>query len=324
MSNKDNRFTNPYYLYAIAFHEDEEDLCAMEMRALFGAEPEQGCVCSEINIDPSRSPFIREKLTVSIEGQNVENIAEQAGHAILLEGKTFKVVFMETDGGVDYDRQREVERQVGWQIHGKAEMRRPERLFGIAYAGDKWLFGTYEKSTAMWLKHNKKPQPYSTALSTRVARAVVNIAAADKAVDVIKLIDPCCGIGTVVIEALSMGIDTVGYDNNPLALKGARINLAHFGMPDVVKLTDMRTLELGSELRYDAAIIDLPYNLCSVMTSNERLEMLVSASKLARRIIVVTTETIDASIEQAGLLIIDRCVVRKGSFARQVIVCESE
>jgi tRNA G10 N-methylase Trm11 len=321
-SKTKNELLNLPYVYAVSFHEDEEELCRMEMRSLFGVEHDQGCVRSNINIDPSRSPFIRGKLTVSLEGANVDHIAEQAEDDVRLEGQTFKVVFIETDDRITYDQQREIERQIGWRIQGKAEMRNPERLFGIACMKGSWLFGAYEKSEAMWLKHNKKPQPYSTALSTRVARAVVNIAAGDSAPEKLKLIDPCCGIGTVVIEALSMGIDMVGFDSNPLAVKGARVNLAHFGMPGVVTLADMRILKPAGG-RFDAAIIDLPYNLCSVMPAGERLEMLLSASRLAGRVIIVTTEMIDDSINQAGLAIQDRCTVRKGSFIRQVISCMS-
>jgi tRNA G10 N-methylase Trm11 len=148
-----------------------------------------------------------------------------------------------------------------------------------------------------------------------VARAVVNIAV--PVVDGTRLIDPCCGIGTVVIEALSMGIDATGFDNNPLAVRGARVNLAHFGMPDVVRLADMRSL--GG--RYDSAIVDLPYNLCSVISAGERLEILESARRLADRIVIVTTGMIDDSLAQAGLVIEDRCVVRKGRFERQIILC---
>ncbi|WP_308637668.1 TRM11 family SAM-dependent methyltransferase [Paenibacillus silvisoli] len=229
--------------------------------------------------------------------------------------------------GFDFDRQRAIEKEIGWRIVGKAEMRQPDVWLGVAFAEGRFLFGEYAKSEAAWLKHNDKPQPYSTALSTRVARAVVNIAAptADS-----RLIDPCCGIGTVLIEALSMGISIVGFDINPLALKGARINLAHFGMPDVVKLTDMTTLDpamfparqsVGSLSPFDAAIIDLPYNLCSKLPSAERLAMLRSAGRLADRVVLVTTEQIDEDIAESGFVILDRCVARKGKFERQVIAC---
>ena len=44
-----------------------------------------------------------------------------------------------------------------------------------------------------------------------------------------------------------MGIDIVGCDINPLAVRGARVNLDHFGMPNVVSIADMRTLGLVGE-----------------------------------------------------------------------------
>lgn len=309
------------YLYPVASHEDEDELFRMEMRALFGVEPSGGCVIIDKKIEPSRSPFIRGRLSVLVCAETLSGVAEQVGDAVRLDGRTFKVSYV--GGEADYDSQRAAEKKVGWGIQGKADMRRPDRLFGLAHAQGRFWFGEYEKSEAAWLLHNGKPQPYSTALGTRVARAVVNIAAPDIRAG-LRVIDPCCGIGTVLIEALSMGIDIVGFDLNPLALKGARINLAHFGMPDVVKRADMRTLVPGTEGPYDAAIVDLPYNLCSVLPAEERLAMLGSARRLARRAVIVTTEPIDDAVAQAGWTITDRCVVRKGKFERQIIACERD
>ena len=302
------------YVYAVGWHEDERELCALEMTELLGSEPREGCVTSCRSIDPWRSPFIRAKLTVAAQSRSLEGLDAFAA-GLELEGRTFKVVFMDTDGTVDYDRRRECERQVGWSIRGKAEMRAPGLLFGLARVGGMWLFGMYEKGEAVWLKHSSKPRPYSTALSSRVARAVVNIAA--PAGSGVRLIDPCCGTGTVLIEALSMGMDCAGYDINPLAVRGARVNLAHFGLPDVAKQADMCGLPGG----YDAAIVDLPYNLCSIMPEDRRLDMLRSAARLAERIVIVTTEDIDDALERAGLEIVARCAARKGRFERQIIVC---
>ncbi|REE78777.1 tRNA G10 N-methylase Trm11 [Paenibacillus taihuensis] len=313
------------FYYPVSCHEDEQDLCDLEMRSLFGVEPHRGYVISDKNVDPSRSPFVRGKLTVQLTADDAAGIAAQVGEAVALEGRTFKVIFVGGDVPVDFDQQRAIEKEIGWRMIGKAEMRQPDRLFGVAIAGGRYLFGEFAKSEALWLKHNEKPQPYSTALSTRVARAVVNIAAPHITAD-LRVIDPCCGIGTVIIEALSMGIDIVGYDLNPLALKGARVNLAHFGMPDVAHRADMTQLQLetadGDDIPpYDAAIIDLPYNLCSKLPSEERLAMLQSARRLAARVVIVTTEPIDDDIAAARLVVTDRCVVRKGKFERQVIVC---
>ncbi|QHW35064.1 RNA methyltransferase [Paenibacillus rhizovicinus] len=293
----------------------------MEMRALFGVEARNGYVIIDKNVDPSRSPFLRGRLDVILTAEDPAGIAEQVANAVQLDGQTFKVTFV--SGGLAFDEQRAAEKEIGWRIHGQADMRYPDRLFGVAHVQGRYWFGEYVKSEPMWLKHNDKPQPYSTALGTRVARAVANIAVPDIRAGV-RAIDPCCGIGTVLIEARSMGIDMIGYDLNPLALKGARINLAHFGMPDVVKRADMTLLEPGEDGPFDAAVLDLPYNLCSVLPDEERLAMLRSARRLADKVVIVTTEPIDEAISQAGLRITDRCTVRKGKFQRQVIACESD
>jgi 16S rRNA G966 N2-methylase RsmD len=337
------------FLYTYACHEDEAQLCLLELRSLFGSRSNSGVktsdntidktidksaaelneglaispkgvepylkyVLSPIGIDPSRSPFIKQRLEVGFTSGSVEGIAD-AVSTLALQEATFKVIFVETDKSLNYQEQRTVERQVGAAIKGKAEMRIPQQLFGIARVDGRWLFGECLIPKAVWLEHNSKPQNYSTALSTRMARAVANIAVPFP--QGIRAIDPCCGMGTVLIEALSMGIDMIGTDLNPLAVRGARTNLAHFAMPDVAALQDMRTFT-GS---YDAAVLDMPYNLCSVLSPEEQLTMLKSLRRLADRAVVITTEEIDPLIASAGFIIVDRCLVRKGSFSRQVLVC---
>lgn len=162
----------------------------------------------------------------------------------------------------------------------------------------------------------KKPREYSTALSTRVARAAANIAVPHPAG--VKAIDPCCGIGTVLVEALSMGIDIVGRDINPLVVDGSRENIAHFGYECDVKVSPIA--EVNGE--YDAAIIDMPYNLYTHATPEEQLDIIRHARRIADRAVIVTSETMDHMIIEAGFAIIDRCTVRKQMFSRQVLVCE--
>ena len=98
-------------------------------------------------------------------------------------------------------------------IEGEADVRNPERVFGIVPLGGRWYFGHYVESEPVWY-HHIKPRSYSTSLSTRVARSVANIAVPNP--EGVRAIDPCCGIGTVVVEALSMGINIVGRDISPL------------------------------------------------------------------------------------------------------------
>lgn len=308
------REPQPMYIYPYACHEDERPLCEMELRILLDAPVTARYVRSEQEVDPSRSPFVHGRLNVVCRAPSLEAIAEAAS-SLELHGRTFKLRYIEADGEADYGERRRIERLVGAHFRGKAEMKRPEYLYGLAYADGEWLLGDYVESESVWLRHNDKPRHYSTALGTRTARAIANIAVPQP--ENIRAVDPCCGIGTVLIEAKSMGIHMDGFDLNPLAAIGARENLAFFGLAGDVVVADMRTLE-G---RYDALVLDLPYNLCSVLTAGERLEMLNAARRLAGRCVIVATEDIEGELAAAGMTAEERCVVRKGNFARYVWLC---
>ncbi|MFC5469366.1 TRM11 family SAM-dependent methyltransferase [Cohnella suwonensis] len=309
------------YYYLTASSEEENELRRMEARALFGTEGGGGALLSEAKIDPSRSPFLKLRVDVRFEAADLSGIAEQAA-TLDLAGATFKVLALDNgatgeDGKFDYGEKRAMEREIGGRMRGTADMREPDRIFGFARAGGRWLFGECAMGEAVWLRHNDKPRKYSTALSTRVARAVANIAVPRP--EGVRAIDPCCGIGTVLVEARSMGIDIVGREINPLAATGARENLAYFGYGDTkVTLGDMREIEET----YDVAIVDLPYNLCSVLPDGEKLAMLRSARRFARRVVLVTVEDVDRFVAGAGFAIVDRCGVSKGKFVRTVLVCE--
>lgn len=308
----------PEYVYTYACHEDEQALCRLEFKQLFGSDPHRGLVVSPVEQDPSRSPFVKQRITVELAGDTLEQLAEQA-KSLELGGATFKIQYAGNGGDVPivYEEERAIERLIGANVRGKAEMRTPERRYGVVRGADgSWRLGLIVDNEAVWLQHRDKPRQYSTALTTRVARAVCNIAAPRP--QGIRVIDPCCGMGTVLIEALSMGFAATGCDVNPLAVEGARDNLAHFGYPDVVALRDMREVTES----YDAAIVDLPYNLCSVLSELDQLELLTAVRRFARRAVLISTQPIDRPAERVGFRIADRCEVRKGRFVRHVLLCE--
>ncbi|RIX49418.1 RNA methyltransferase [Paenibacillus nanensis] len=310
-------------LYTYARHEDEAELCGLELRSMLGGDGDAAIgsgtayVVSDQPPDVNRSPFFKRRLEKRFADANLQELLERLPD-ILLHGRTFKVLYMQGDEPFDYREQRELERLAGARLQGKADMKKPELLFGLSKYKGQWLFGPCEENEALWLRHQHKPQNYSTALPTRAARALVNIAAGSAHPDAVRLIDPCCGMGTVIIEALSMGMRIAGIDANPLAVRGARNNLNHFGYPDVVRLGDMK----DETEHYDAAIVDLPYNLCSVLLAEEALEMLRAVRRMADRAVIVATEDMESRLAEASFRIIDRAILSKGSFTRFISVVE--
>ncbi|WEG14788.1 RNA methyltransferase [Pullulanibacillus sp. KACC 23026] len=308
------------YVYTFSCSEEERSLCKLEQRSLFGEDSSGAILTSSIKRDPSRSPFIKERLEVLIRAKTLGELMEELS-ALPALSSSFKVQLLNTNKRpylekIDYEERQRMEREIGQVIRGKADLNNPELLFGLLYDTKEWIFGSYLENKKQWLLHQRKPHHYSTALNTRVARAVVNIALPCPIGKT--LIDPCCGMGTVLIEALSMGIAIEGSDRNPLVMKGARENIIHFGYSGQVLLRDMHDIQD----HFDSAIIDMPYNLCSVISDDEKLRMMRSARRMTDRLVIITVEPLETLINQAGFQMIDRCEVSKSHFTRQILLCE--
>ncbi|CAM3998863.1 TRM11 family SAM-dependent methyltransferase [Lederbergia lenta] len=315
----ENQNRLPVFIYTYSCHEDEKDLCQLEMRAFFGVDSNTNVLKSSKKVDPSRSPFMKQRIEIMYEGESLQAILDQVKE-INLNDSTFKVTSLNNNDldaskRLGHEQRRQIERDIGLQIEGEPDFKQPDNHFGILVFNEYWYFGKYVKSEPVWLHHVKKPRSYSTALSTRVARAVANIAVPDPTG--VRAIDPCCGIGTVLVEALSMNINIVGRDINPLVAIGSRENIAHFGLDGDVTLGPISDVTTD----YDVAIIDMPYNLFTHITPDEQLAILQHARRFAKKVVIITIETIDQMLAEAGFKMMDRCVAKKGSFSRQVLVC---
>ncbi|MFJ7666694.1 TRM11 family SAM-dependent methyltransferase [Lysinibacillus sp. NPDC097195] len=315
-----NEQQNKKYIYTYVHHVDEYDLCRMEMRAFFNHDSKSNFIISNVEVDPSRSPFIEDRLEVLVEENSIDNLKKIIEH-FKVDAKTFKVVCLNTfeignTKKIPQSERRLIERELGLLIEGEPDLDHPEVIFGLILLDDTWYFGIHSKSESIWRKHLHKPHSYSTALSTRVARAVANIAVPRP--QNIHAIDPCCGIGTVIIEALSMGIKIEGRDMNHFVCQGSRENIAYFGLQGKITLGPISEVTQ----HYDVAIIDLPYNLFTHATREDQFDIIKHARRIADKVVIVSIETIDDLIADAGLVILDRCMAKKQRFLRQILLCK--
>lgn len=317
MYNLDKKST---FIYTYVHHVDEFDLCRMEMRAFFGIDTQLNYLWSEKEVNPDRSPFIQDRIEVLYEGETVEDIKD-AVKDLTLGQATYKVVCLNRmDLGetkkIHHTKRRAIEREIGLCIKGEPELDFPEVIFGLLSLENRWYFGHYVRSESIWRKHVHKPNSYSTALNTRLARAISNIAIPQ--IETLRAIDPCCGIGTVLIEALSMGIDIVGRDISPLVCIGARENIAYFELDGIVTKGPISEVQE----HYDVAIIDLPYNLYSHISKEQEYEIIHHARRIADRVLFVSIDPIEHFLNKVGFTIIDRCEAKKQQFVRHILLCE--
>lgn len=94
------------------------------------------------------------------------------------------------------------------------------------------------------------------ALKPPVAAALVLLAqTTPKSV----ILDPCCGSGTILIEAALQGATVCGGDSSPSALAAARTNIAAAGVEACLHLWDAQTLPLVTA-SIDSIVCNLPWD----------------------------------------------------------------
>ena len=304
------------YFYLINFAEQEKELCQLEMKYIFNYRPEEKYILSDIDTNPTRSPFIKEKISILFSGNSIDDLVEQ-----VLENKIayedFKVIYLKSgNGDVDYKERLKSVSAIGYVVKGEPSIHNPKVIIGISKIQDRWILGIYDKNDFQWHIHDKKPYSYSNALSLKVAKTLVNIAVANNYHT--KLVDPCCGIGTVVIEALDLGINVKGYELNELIAGNAQRNLQFFGFENVIEQKDMHTIKE----KFDVAIIDMPYGIFTPTTVEKQNELIKSVALFCKKLILVTITGMDEVLKLEGFNIVDKCSVNKNNFKRYITVCE--
>lgn len=308
------------FIYAFSYNINESELCKLESRHVFQKEEQDKVLFSERKLEPSHSAFIKKRLEVLFFSASYAALLQMISTEAIAE-EDFKLEYLTLEGDNTAYEQRLVKlKEIGLLINGVPDVHQPKRRYALCYYEGHWCFGLLEKNSYAWREHKNKPRSFSNAININIAKALVNIAS--KADREKRLIDTCCGIGTVLLEACFAGQPIVGCDINWRVCVQSRENLAFFNYEASVTRCDVKDMK-G---KYDAAIIDLPYNLFSCADENTHFHIINSAKQLCQRMVIVSTSDITALLEKAGLGLIDTCRIKKRgkkSFERIVWVCES-
>ena len=307
------------YLYSFTYHDTENDLCKLESKYLFDAEDIEKLLFSNIKVEPSSSAFIKSRLELISSSQDYLSLIR----AIKIENIStngFKVEYLVFAGDLTpYDKRLDKLRDIGYSINGNPDYCKPTIIYALCYIDETWVFGILNKDKFVWRKHDQKPASYSNSININIAKSLVNIASGGN--KEATLLDACCGVGTIMLEACFAGYDIEGNDINWKVCKNVRQNLAHFNYKAAVFRSDIKDINK----KYDAVIIDLPYNLLSAATDDDVLHIIESTTKISDLLVIVSISDISKFIESVGYEIIDHCRVNKkgkSSFARRIWVCE--
>jgi tRNA G10 N-methylase Trm11 len=126
-----------------------------------------------------------------------------------------------------------------------------------------------------------------------------------------------------LLEACFAGFKIDGCDINQKTAQNAQDNLAHFHYTATIYHSDIKDISQ----RYDAAIIDLPYNLFTSATDDDIRHIIESTAKISDRLVIVSIDDIADLISDIGFGISNYCSVSKRgktSFSRKLWVCEKD
>lgn len=307
------------YLYVFNYPPEDKDLCALEFRALFKENFVSKYFITNKNFSVDRSVFMKAKIDVWAMDNDFDQLIKKVTN-LHQEYQEFKVIYLKNElTHVDYQETLNKCRELSWGIEGTVNMTKPKHTIAITKLEDNWICGYYHHGIPSWKKHDDKPNTFSNSLDIRLARTLVNIATGDN--DKLTIVDPCCGMATVVLEGLALGLDIEGFDISREISWQARKNLKYYGYDEyLINRVSIHDLEK----HYDVAIMDIPYNLYTPITYEEQCKLIKSSRKICDKMIMVTFEEMSKEINDTGFLIIDGCLRKKTEyvkFGRYIYVC---
>lgn len=304
------------YLYILNYNIEESEMCALEIRRTFHLNPDKKYFFTAQKQEVTRSLFTKKRLEIIYQGNSIQDIVDQIEKDVLTYDG-YKVEYVEIEGNEKhYHDKNDMTYKVGYAILGDFMMKNPNYLFGVTEIDGIYYFGKLTKNNQDWHKHDDKPHHFSTALPIRQARSIVNIAVGDNVNKC--LVDPCCGVGTVLLEASNLGFRIDGFDIHYPVKEGARKNLEYYGYETKVLRKDIQDVE-G---HYDTAIIDIPYGLFTHVEEEAQQVIINNARRIADELILVSNRRMEEEVERAGFKIVDECRVIKATFVRYIMVCQ--
>lgn len=265
-------------------------------------------MCDAVDL-VARAAYVHKGLRVIARARSLDGLAAEVEDSAF-DAEGFQIDVHDPSGRLGMPT-KEVAIRLADAIPCAPNLGNPRHRFVVAVAADEVLFGEVgSESDASYRQHDAKPWTTSSSLDGRFARALVNLVPGAQSI-----LDPCCGAGSIVLEAASLGLDAYGVDWKPAMAGMTRENLAHFGRHATVIKADSRTHRQAA----DAVVTDLPYGY--VLDADERTTRAILDRCIdnAPAGVFVASADVTLWLEAAGYVDVEVCTVNKrAGFSRLV------
>ncbi len=304
-------------IYFTNYAAGEKEMHDLEFRTLFNECPFNRILISEIDLEVNRSIFVKEKLYVYCDSNDFDGLLIQVKN-LNLDFENIRVDYIKHEKlSVAYEERLVQMGKIGAAILGDSNLHHPDHFLAITEIDGIFYFGVREKGGHGCDKRQNKPYSYSVSCSTRVARVLSNLAL--KHDYSLSVIDPCCGIATVVLELLTMGAKNIAANElHEKVAKNAIRNLNHYGYNIDLSVGDIQDIKSV----YDVAILDIPYGHYIKTEEQNQKNILMHCSTIADEIILLSQTTMDKQLIELGYKIVDQCSVDKFTFRRHITIAK--
>ena len=279
-------------LAAICVRNPNNGLIAAECLHLTGGEPQEDgfAFCQRVDLIP-QSAYLRTGLRLLAQGPTLEDLLAAVAKADF-EAEDFRIDFLSLSGQNRLRPHRSIV-ALADVIPFYPNLSDPQHRFLLVERQQSLWFGqVLSECQYSFQQHAAKPYSTSTSLSSQLARALVNLVIPQAR----SLLDPCCGTGSILLEAHLLGLQTYGADQNRRTAWMARQNLAHFaydGVVDHVAIQDCQR-------KVDALVTDLPYGRLLKADESATRSILDHGRKLAPLVVYVAGYNITDWLTAAG------------------------
>lgn len=301
------------FIYLTARSQLERALIEAELISFAGVRPdERGVGISEVKADISNAAYVKVGAEILAEAPDLGGLeAEVASKGIEAEGFSIRVERLTDKLRL---RSTEIAARLANAIKGRPNLSDPKvKLLAVLTDDRAYLGRIFSEYTKGWLRLSNKPYTTSSSLPHRLARAMINLSGVRPPA---RLVDPCCGAGTILLEGADMGYKVTGYDINYKMCQASRKNLSYFGFEGEVIQADARFIK-GE---FDLLITDPPYG--RNMAADERLydELISNFVNLSPVAVIVTAWDIRDLLFKHGYRSAELLPASKSWFTRYIHV----
>ncbi len=221
---------------------------------------------SNLVIIQSKTPWekIAKRATfVKTSGQLLKKLSnlflDDSYFSLLLEAKTFacRVINLSENKFDPTDLEDSMGNMISKFSQAKVSLDDPSLIIHLILTDSQGFFGfstEFEKA-----KQLKKPKNHPHELDWKLSRAMINLAGFKEGDTIC---DPFCGTGTTLLEAESMGINSIGIDFDKKMCDLSKKNLKENQFNSKVFNSDYKYINKIKN-RYDGIVTDLPYGRAS-------------------------------------------------------------